>query len=57
MKPTVAAEFCSRTTAFEKLRRIKQISGMDLDDPNTRAALRLATHAIRLSKISPSQPG
>ena len=57
MKPTVAAEFCSRTTAFEKLRKIKQISGMDLDDPNTRAALRLATHAIRLSKISPSQPG
>lgn len=57
MKPTVAAEFCSRTTAFEKLRKIKQITGMDLDDPNTRAALRLATHAIRLSKLSPSQPG
>lgn len=57
MKPTVAAEFCSRTTAFDKLRKIKQITGMDLDDPNTRAALRLATHAIRLSKISPSQPG
>ena len=57
MKPTVAAEYCSRTTAFDKLRKIKQITGMDLDDPNTRAALRLATHAIRLSKISPSQPG
>ncbi len=56
MKPTVAAEFCSRTTAFDKLRKIKQITGMDLDDPNTRAALRLATHAIRLSKLSPSQP-
>lgn len=56
MKPTVAAEYCSRTTAFDKLRKIKQITGMDLDDPNTRAALRLATHAIRLSKISPRQP-
>lgn len=56
MKPTVAAEFCSRTTAFEKLRKIKQISGMDLDDPETRAALRIATHAIRLSKLAPSQP-
>lgn len=56
MKPTVAAEFCSRTTAFDKLRKIKQISGMDLDDPNTRAALLIATHAIRLSKLAPGQP-
>lgn len=56
MKPTVAAEFCSRTTAFEKLRKIKQISGMDLDNPETRAALRIATRAIRLSKLAPSQP-
>lgn len=53
MKPTVAEAFCSRTTAFDKLRRIKEISGMDLDDPNTRAALRIATHAIKLAKASP----
>lgn len=56
MKPTVAEAFCSRTTAFDKLRRIKEISGMDLDDPNTRAALRIATHAIRLAKASPGMP-
>lgn len=53
MKKTISSEYCSRTTAFSKLKRIKEITGMDLDDPSTRAALLIATRAIRLTKLQP----
>ncbi len=53
MKPTVAADHCSRTTAFSKLKKVKEITGMDFEDQRVRTALLVASHAIRLSKASP----
>lgn len=52
MKATVSAEHYSRTTAFSKLRKVKEITGMDLDDHATRVALSVASRAVRLAKIS-----
>lgn len=52
MKATVSAEHYSRTTAFSKLRKVKEITGMDLDDHATRIALSVASRAVRLAKIS-----
>lgn len=53
IKPTMSAEHCSRTTAFAKLKKAKEITGMDFDDQRVRTALLVAIHAIRLSKASP----
>lgn len=53
MKATVADEYCSRTTAFAKLKKVRDLTGLDLDDEETRAALLIASRAIRLSKASP----
>lgn len=53
MKKTISSEYCSRTTAFAKLKRIKEITGMDLDDASVRVALMIATRAIKLSKLRP----
>lgn len=53
MKKTVSSEYCSRTTAFAKLKRIKEITEMDLDDASVRAALSIAARAVRLSKLRP----
>lgn len=52
IKPTVSAGYFLRTTAFNKLKRLKQLSHMDLESLDTKIALKIASRAIKISKTS-----
>lgn len=47
---TAKAGFISRNTVFNKLKKIKQISGLDLNDFNTKMNLKIAYHAMNWLK-------
>ncbi len=53
---TAETMFIHRNTLLYRMERIKEISGLNLDNPDTRLAVQLALHIHRMLDQEPASP-